>query len=73
MLDASYLRIKNVTLGYTLPKTLVEKIRLNAVKFYVSVENLHTFSSLPMGFDPERLSWGYPFYRTISLGFNLNL
>lgn len=73
MLDASYLRIKNVTLGYTLPKTLTEKIRLNGVKFYVSVENLHTFSSLPMGFDPERLSWGYPFYRTISLGFNLNL
>lgn len=73
LLDASYLRIKNVTLGYTLPKTLVEKMRLNALKLYVSVENLHTFSSLPMGFDPERLSWGYPFYRTISLGFNLNL
>lgn len=73
LLDASYLRIKNVTLGYTLPKTLTEKVRLNGVKLFASVENLHTFSSLPMGLDPERLGWGYPFYRTISLGFSLNL
>lgn len=71
LLDASYLRIKNVTLGYTLPKTLVNKMHLSSLKLYTSIENLYTFCSLPMGYDPERLSWGYPFYRTISLGFNV--
>lgn len=71
LLDASYLRIKNVTLGYILPRALVNKMPLSSVKFYVSIENLHTFCSLPMGFDPERLGWGYPFYRTTSLGFNV--
>lgn len=73
LLDASYLRIKNVTLGYTLPKHVVQKIGLSKAKLFTSIENLHTFSSLPSGFDPERLSWGYPFYRTISLGFNVTL
>lgn len=71
LLNASYLRIKNVTLGYMLPKELIAKIRLSSAKLYTSVENLHTFSSLPVGFDPERLNWGYPFYRTVSLGFNV--
>lgn len=73
LLDASYLRIKNVTLSYILPKVWVAKAGLQSVKVYSSLENLHTFSSLPMGWDPERLSSGYPFYRTISLGFNVTL
>ena len=73
LLDASYLRIKNITLGYTFPKYMVQKIGLDQLKLFTSIENLHTFSSLPTGFDPERLSWGYPFYRTISLGFNVTL
>lgn len=71
LMDASYLRIKNVTLGYTIPKTLISKIHLSSVKVFASIENLHTFTSLPMGYDPERLSWGYPFYRTVSFGFNV--
>ena len=73
LLDASYLRIKNVTLSYVLPKVWVTKVGLQSVKIYSSIENLHTFCSLPMGWDPERLSWGYPFYRTVSLGFNVTL
>ena len=73
LLDASYLRIKNVTLGYTIPQALVQKIGLSKVKLFTSIENLHTFDSLPSGYDPERLNWGYPFYRTISLGFNVTL
>lgn len=71
--DASYLRIKNVTLSYTFPKMWVEKISLQNLKAFVSVENLATFSSLPKGIDPETLSWSYPAFRTVSLGFNLSL
>lgn len=71
--NAAYLRIKNITLGYTLPKSLVRKIGLSNAKVYCSGENLFTFSNVPTGFDPERLSWEYPFYRTISFGFNVTL
>ncbi|MDO5570959.1 MAG: TonB-dependent receptor [Bacteroidales bacterium] len=73
LLDASYLRLKNVTLSYTFPKTIVEKFKLGALKAFVSGENLGTWTSLPSGYDPERLSWGYPFYRTISFGVNVTL
>lgn len=51
----------------------MDVIHLNALKAFVSCENLHTFSSLPKGYDPERLSWGYPFYRTVSFGINVTL
>lgn len=69
--SASYLRIKNVTLSYILPKHLTEKIEISNMKLFVGVENLATFSSLPKGIDPERISWNYPFYRTISFGTNI--
>ena len=71
--DASYFRIKNVTLAYTFPKALISKITLSQLKLFVSVENLATFSSLPKGIDPETLSWDYPAFRTVSFGLNLSL
>ena len=66
--SAAYLRIKNVTLGYTFPQRWMKKLSVSQFRVYGSVENLHTFTSLPKGYDPERLSWGYPFYRTCSIG-----
>lgn len=71
--SAAYMRVKNVTLSYTFPKTMIQKIHLSSLKLFASGENLGTFSSLPKGYDPERLSWGYPFYRTISFGLNVTL
>ena len=71
--NGAYMRLKNVTLAYTFPRTLVSKISLSGLKLFVSAENLATISSLPDGYDPERLSWGYPFYRTVSFGFNVTL
>ena len=71
--DASYFRIKNVTLSYTVPKAWISKIGLEQLKGFVSVENLATFSSLPKGIDPETLSWGYPSFRTVSFGINFTL
>ncbi|MBD0401732.1 TonB-dependent receptor [Flammeovirga sp. EKP202] len=50
--DASFIRIKNVALGYTLPSVLSEKVSLSKVRFNVSVQNLLTFTSYS-GFDPE--------------------
>lgn len=71
--DASYMRIKNVTLSYTFPKHLIQKVSLSNLKAFVSVENLATFSSLPNGIDPETLNWNYPAFRTVSFGINLSL
>ena len=71
--NGAYLRVKNITVGYTFPTAWVAKVGLTKAKVYFSGENLFTFSSLPTGFDPERLSWSYPFYRTLSFGFNLTL
>ena len=70
--DGSYMRIKNATLSYTFPTEWIKKIHLNQLRLYVSVENLATFTSLPDGYDPENLSWSYPFYRTWSVGANIS-
>jgi TonB-linked SusC/RagA family outer membrane protein len=50
--QASFAKIRNVTLGYTLPKALTGKIGIDNARFYVSGKNLYTFSSLK-DFDPE--------------------
>lgn len=71
--NASYLRIKNISLSYTLPKSLVQKITFQNLKLFVNVENVATFSSLAKGIDPETLSWNYPAFRTVSFGINLTL
>jgi TonB-linked SusC/RagA family outer membrane protein len=67
--DASYVRLKNLTIGYTLP--LTDKMLLKDVKLYVSGENLFTITSYP-GLDPEMgSSTGYPIYKQIALGANI--
>ena len=69
--NAAYLRVKNVTLSYSFPSSLLRKVALDQLRLYVSVENLATFTSLPKGYDPESLSWSYPFYRTWSVGASI--
>ncbi|HEY9543940.1 MAG TPA: TonB-dependent receptor [Prevotella sp.] len=76
--DASYMRIKNIQLGYTLPLSLTNKIGANRVRVYFSAENLCTFTKMNKIFDPEATGgdWGpgkiYPLQRTISFGLNVN-
>jgi hypothetical protein len=71
--NTSYLRLKNITLSYKIPSRFVQKAGLTAAKLFFSAENIHTWHNLPKGFDPERLSWGYPFYATYSFGLNITL
>ncbi|MDO5977443.1 SusC/RagA family TonB-linked outer membrane protein [Flavivirga spongiicola] len=71
--DASYARLKNVTLGYTIPSDVTEKIGINKLRLYVSGENLFEITNLFKYLDPENLQGdGYPFRRTFSLGATLN-
>ena len=71
--NASFLRVKNIQIGYTFPKAWITKISLSQLRAFVSVENLATLSSLPKGIDPETLKWDYPAFRTVSFGLNLTL
>ncbi|MGK7397468.1 MAG: SusC/RagA family TonB-linked outer membrane protein [Candidatus Cyclobacteriaceae bacterium M3_2C_046] len=50
--DADYLRLRNITLGYTLPASLTDNIRLGKIKVYITAENLLTFTKYP-GLEPE--------------------
>ncbi|MDE5555114.1 MAG: SusC/RagA family TonB-linked outer membrane protein, partial [Muribaculaceae bacterium] len=70
--NASYLRVKNLTLGYTFPHALVQKASISQLRVFFSVENLATITSLPKGYDPESMSWSYPFYRTWSFGATIS-
>lgn len=75
--NASYLRLKNVTIGYNMPKSVKLGKCIKGLRIYVSGENLLTFTNLRC-YDPESVSgagWGegktYPMYRTYSAGMNL--
>jgi hypothetical protein len=50
--DASYLRIQNISLGYTLPKRWTTKIRLDKLRVYATLQNVYTFTGYT-GYDPE--------------------
>ena len=75
--DGSYLRIKNVTIGYILPHKFIHHIKFSSIRIYASCLNLATFTNYS-GFDPEVGANGvdysvYPVTRTFSVGINLNL
>ena len=74
--NAAYIRCKNITLGYTLPASLLRKWKINRVRFYVSGENLFEYTKLKVHLDPEALDVNngaiYPFQRTYAFGLNLN-
>jgi TonB-linked SusC/RagA family outer membrane protein len=73
--DASYLRFKNLQLGYTFPKQLLERVSIAKLRVYVSGENLLTLTKLPHTIDPEfantRAGKVYPLQQTWSCGVNL--
>ena len=77
--NGSYMRLKNIQLGYTLPKTLTSKVFISSLRVYVAAENLLTLTGYK-GFDPE-ISYDassgidrgiYPQARTFTVGLNLN-
>ena len=71
--NAAYMRVKNITLSYTIPQSFTQRFALKSVKLFVSGEDLFTFDHLPAGVDPEDLKWTYPQSSTYSFGINLTL
>ena len=56
LLNAAYMRLKNLTVSYSSKPQLVEKIGLSNLKVYFTCDNLFTISKLPQQFDPETLN-----------------
>ena len=83
VMDGSYLRLKNLQIGYTLPKTLLQSLKITNFRVYISADNLITVTKYK-GFDPEIGSYysnpyaygvdvgTYPQSRTIRAGVTLN-
>ncbi|MDR0845551.1 MAG: TonB-dependent receptor [Tannerella sp.] len=73
--DNSYLRLKNLTVGYTLPHNIASHIKCEKVRLYFSGDNLFTITSFKDGFDPERAGDGrfavYPQNKIVSFGLNV--
>jgi TonB-linked outer membrane protein, SusC/RagA family len=80
LLNAAYVRLKNLQLGYTLPRTITERVGIHKLRVYVSGENLLTFTNMPKMFDPETVDGGvswmvgnaYPLSRVFSGGLSVN-
>ncbi|GAA3977545.1 TonB-dependent receptor [Mucilaginibacter dorajii] len=74
--NASYLRIKNIELGYTLSPAAIKKIGLSSFRIYANVQNAFTFTKFK-GFDPEQTTdqtraEAYPQVRVMTAGINVN-
>lgn len=78
--NAAYMRIKNLQIGYTLPKDIVSKAGISNLRLFVSGENLGTFTKMTSLFDPEIIGEGgngegnvYPLAKTWSAGLSITL
>jgi hypothetical protein len=73
MQDASYLRLKNVELAYTIGKSPLNKLGVKSFRIYINGQNLYTWTKMPF-FDPEIANSNgavYPMTRIFNAGFNL--
>ena len=78
--DGSYFKIKQIQLGYNLPKPLLKKVAINSLRLYVSLDDFFTITKYP-GFDPEASAnatsgmgidkGAYPMSKKVVMGFNL--
>lgn len=76
LLDASYLRIKNLTLGYTIPNSVIKRFKVSRLRVFFTGENLYEFSAIKKYIDPEAVAdgwgWAYPYQRKYAFGINLD-
>ena len=78
LLDASYVRLKNLQVGYTIPATITQKIKISKLRIFASGENLMTITKLNDTLDPESIGIGrqggtvYPLQSAYSFGLSAN-
>lgn len=78
LLNLAYLRLKNLTIGYTVPKNIVRKIKVDKIRVYMTGENLFTIQDKHLPVDPEvtqtehMLGRSFPLQKTIAFGLQVN-
>ncbi len=71
--NGSYLKLRNIQLGYNIPQQILQKIKFNKFRVYASAQNLFTIKSKNFtGVDPENPGWGYPIPLTVTFGVNVS-
>lgn len=77
LMDATYLKIRSFSIGYTIPQNLVKQVGLSSLRMFVNADNIYTFANKDYrGFDPSGIGangvqwWNYPLPRNIVVGFN---
>jgi TonB-linked SusC/RagA family outer membrane protein len=72
-INAAYIRLKNLQIGYTLPESLTRKVSLSRARIYLSGQDLWEAHHVKGGWDPESADWGgnYPFQRYYSFGIDI--
>lgn len=70
--DGSFIKVKNITLGYNLPKNTLRSINMSKLRVYATVQNpfIWAKSGMLKGLDPENTSTDFPLYKTIVIGIN---
>lgn len=74
LVNGDFLSLRNIEVGYSLPKSILEKLSMTKCRFYFSGYNLCNWSHMPKGFDPEyplNYIWSYP--KTCSFSFGVNV
>ena len=76
MLDGSYLRVKNITIGYSIPNSILTKNKIDKLRVFLSAENPFVFSDWPDGINTELVDKSngatYPYLRSFNVGLNLS-
>ena len=70
--NGAFIRLKTLSLGYTLPREWTRKIMMNTVRVNLSAYNLFEISGVPNVFDPESIQSSYPMMRSLALGVQVN-
>ena len=70
--DASYIRLKNVAIGYTLPNDIAAKLKMKKLRVSVSAHNIWEVTGIPEIFDPELLDLDYPMIRSAAVGLQVS-
>ena len=71
LINGAYFRVKDITLGYTLPQKWMDKIRVRSLRISCSLSDFFTVSHFPKGWDPEVSSTGYPITKSVIIGASI--
>ncbi len=73
LLNAAFARLRNMTVGYTLPAKLTNKVKIERLRVFTSGFNIMTISKVPKFMDPENMNDAYPLMRSYTIGIQANL